>query len=251
MVYTSLTEAPHDLKECIDWLIALRGSDAERHLKAMGAALHKFLVDKPVGKMELPALEEVKLITKEFLERKPIQKQLFVKGLLRIFEEPMNRSGIVFRLFYGQESDCCNIVQQNHLEPYAMGLYLGRVVYGCDRFMKHMKIPDQYKSAYSSDATWEASCAEDPEACAVVLVGIAPMLYAGLRSLKYVTRLALQNEANEKARRRLKTVLRAVGYRRSKRRCNITVSFMSRALSEVDKDVLEIIYDIAGFWAFY
>ncbi|GBE60807.1 hypothetical protein, conserved [Babesia ovata] len=251
MMYNSLTEVPRNLKEGIDWLMALRGTDAETNLKAMGAALYNFLVDKPVGKMEVPALEEVKLITKEFLERKPIKKQIFVQCLLRRFEEPLNRSGASIKFLHRNESDYCNIVQKMHFKPDAMGLYLGRVAYGCDKFLKHMKIPDQYKSAYSPEATWESSCTEDPEACAIVFVGIAPMLYAGLRSLKYATRIALKNEAYDKTRWRLKTILRAVGYRRSKRRSNISVSFMSQALSDVDKDVLEILYDFAGFWAFY
>ncbi|GBE62322.1 hypothetical protein, conserved [Babesia ovata] len=84
-VYNSLTEAPRNFKECIDWLIALKGTDPENNFEAMGAALHKFLADKPVGKMELPALEKIKSISKEFLESPGLKNEPFVKRMLSIF----------------------------------------------------------------------------------------------------------------------------------------------------------------------
>ncbi|GBE61030.1 hypothetical protein, conserved [Babesia ovata] len=252
MVYFSLIEAPHNLKEGIDWLMALRGTDAEANLKALGAAVHHLLADKPVGLTKIESLEFIKHITKEFLERKHIKNQEFVQTLLCRFNGPMDKSNLPLkRCFRKIDGDYDNIVKGLRLKPDSMGLCLGRVAYGCDKFLKHMKIPDEYKSAYSSKATWESSCAQDPEACAVVFVGIAPMLYTGLRSLKDATEAANADEKDEGARRRLRKVLRAVGYRRSKRRSNISVPFMSQALGDVDKDVLDILYDFAGFWAFY
>ncbi|CDR93863.1 hypothetical protein BBBOND_0101920 [Babesia bigemina] len=252
MVYKSLTEVPHNLKEGIDWLVALRGDDCRSHMESIAAALYDLLADKPIGLTKVPALEEVKVITKEFMERKHINNQEFVQTLLRRFNGPMDKTNIHFKRFmHKNDGDYDNIIKLKRLSPESMARFLGLVVYGCDKFLKHMKIPDEYKSAYSSEATWEASCAEDPEACAVVLVGIAPMLYTGLRSLKDASDEANKDPSNGETRTRLRKVLRAVGYRRSKRRANISVSFMSKALSDVDKDVLDILYDFAGFWAFY
>ncbi|CDR95427.1 hypothetical protein BBBOND_0205850 [Babesia bigemina] len=43
MVYTSLTEVPHNLKEGIDWLVALKGTYGENNLKTIVGAIQKFL----------------------------------------------------------------------------------------------------------------------------------------------------------------------------------------------------------------
>ncbi|CDR93916.1 hypothetical protein BBBOND_0102450 [Babesia bigemina] len=252
MVYNSLTEAPRNLKEGIDWLIALRGTDAKKNIIALGSAVYDLLADAPVGNMKLPTLEEVKLITKEFLEKPEIKGRWFASRLLQKFNEPRRTPNLHFkRLFNKYKSDYHNVVQKKELQRKDMGLYLGRVVYGCDTLVKHMKVPDQYESAYSSEASWDASCSRHPAACAVVFVGIAPMLYAGLYSLKYVTSIALTNESNNTVRERLAELLSAVGYDESYRRPRMKISYIFEALKDVDKDVLDILYDFSGFWAFY
>ncbi|GBE59123.1 hypothetical protein, conserved [Babesia ovata] len=252
MVFNSLTEAPHDLKEGIDWLIALKGSDAKNNLAAMGAALYDLLADKPVGFTELPALENVKLISKDFLAKPELKGQWFVRRLQSRFNRRMNKDSHRRGkpMMYLTDSDYNNAVKGKDLTAETIAKDLGEVVDGCEKFLDDIKTPGKYKSAYSSEATWDASCAKDPEACAVVLVGIAPMLFVGLRSLfdaasvKGTLCMGSNNRVSEK-------VLNAVGYEVPQRRTEIIRSDFLKALDAVSFEMLNTIYDLAGFWAFY
>ncbi|GBE58638.1 hypothetical protein, conserved [Babesia ovata] len=251
MVYDSLTEAPHNLKEGIDWLVALKGTDAERNLKAMSAALHKFLADKPVGKMEVPALEDIKKSTKEFIGQQSVKDLWPASELLGRFSKRMNKS-IHFK-FFGtvDESDYKNVVKSRGLKPEDIAANLAKAVDGCEKFLEKIKSADQYKSAYSSEATWEASCAKDPEACAVVLVGIAPMLYTGLRSLRFASHASRFNWVPFSKKINLGSVLEALGYKGAERRANMSGSYVFEALENVKLKMLITLYDLSGFWAFY
>ncbi|GBE60054.1 hypothetical protein, conserved [Babesia ovata] len=255
MAYNSLTEAPHNLKEGIDWLVALKGKDAEKSLAAMGDAIHKFLADKPVGKMNVPALEKVKLITKEFLEKPALNYIWPANELLRRFKGPLSKEhpGFFASCFGGTiESDYANVVQTKNLTAETIAKKLGKVVDGCEKFLENVKNPDEYKSSYSSEASWEASCAKDPEACAVVLVGIAPMLYAGLHSLLFACNdEALKYVRSYPIRSSLEEILRAVGYEGPECCAKISGPYVLKALKGVNSTVLSTIYDLAGFWAFY
>ncbi|GBE61017.1 hypothetical protein, conserved [Babesia ovata] len=253
MVYDLLTTAPRNLKEGIDWLMALKGTDAENNLKAMGAAVYDFLADKPVGKMKVRALEDVKVITKEFLEKQELRGRWFVKKILRKINEPIGKTRKELDKHFRriEEYDYKNIVMANHLTAEKITQKLGKVVDCCEKFLEKIKSPDEYKSAYSSGATWDASCAEDPEACAVVLVGIAPMLYAGIRSVWEESKagsgiLSIYGEGKP-----MGNVLKAMGYEEPQYRAGMGASYVLRALGGVKVRVLGILYDIAGFWAFY
>ncbi|GBE61682.1 hypothetical protein, conserved [Babesia ovata] len=254
MVYTSLTEVPRNLKEGVDWLIALKGTDAKNNLKAMGAALFNFLAGTPVGYTEVPALENIKLITKEFMEIPALKYLWPARAMLRKFNDPKYKEcGVLARWFADvQKSDYTNVVDAGHLTAEPMAENLGKVVDGCERFLESIKIPDQYKSAYSPEATWEASCAKDPEACAVILVGIAPMLYTGLRSLNvaseaesYRRQIWLQSPIS------LTDVVKAVGYKDPGCRDDLSDSDILKALKGVSYQTLVTLYDLSGFWAFY
>ncbi|GBE59234.1 hypothetical protein, conserved [Babesia ovata] len=131
MVYNSL-EAPHNLKEGVDWLMALKGDDSEKNLAALGAAVHKFLADKPVGKMEVPALESVKLITKEFLEQPELKNMWPASELLGRFNKPMNKNFVgSAKCFYNvDESDYTNVVKARRLTSKTIAEKLGKIVAG-------------------------------------------------------------------------------------------------------------------------
>ncbi|GBE58853.1 hypothetical protein, conserved [Babesia ovata] len=253
MVYNSLTEAPHNLKEGIDWLLALGGTDAEKNLAAMADALHKFLSDKPVGKMELTALEKVKRLSKDFLGQKELRRHPFVKELLRRFDEPMNKTDAMElnHLYSVNRSDYVNVVEAEGIEPEDIARSIGEVLHATKNLLDDIKNPDQYKSAYSSDATWDASCSEDPEACAVVLVGIAPMLEAGLRSLRYVSRAAGGYLSNNNKKQRLEKLMKALGYDEPECRPDVSATSIFKASKNVSFRMLGTLYDLAGFWAFY
>ncbi|GBE59915.1 hypothetical protein, conserved [Babesia ovata] len=253
MVYNSLTEVPRNLKECIDWLIALKGDDAENNLKAMGKALYGLLADKLVGFTEVPALEKVKHVSEVFLRRQGIRDQPFVKELLQRFNKPMDKSpkkiGNVIKGV--EESDYKNVVKARGTKPEAIAKNLGKVVDAYEKFLDDIKAPDQYESAYSSEATWEASCSKEPEACVVILVGIAPMLYASVRPLKDVGKFATVYAVDPMEENRVGSVLEAVGYKEPECRAGTSGSDVLKVSRGVDKDVLDIIYDFAAFWAFY
>ncbi|GBE62090.1 hypothetical protein, conserved [Babesia ovata] len=254
MVYDSLTEAPRNLKEGIDWLMALRGKDGEKNLAAMGAAVYKFLADKPVGFMEVPALDELKSISKKFMEKKELRDLPFVRKLLGKFAWKVSKRVSSFHKKFGSiaESDWENVIETRGVKPEDIAADLAKAVYGCARFLAHIKNPDKYESAYSSNATWDASCAKDPEACAVVLVGVAPMLYTGLRSLKDTSLdIVNRHRPSKCAEFRLGCLIKAVGYEEPGCRTSVSGSVIFKAFGAINRRILTIFYDLAGFWAFY
>ncbi|CDR95892.1 hypothetical protein BBBOND_0210450 [Babesia bigemina] len=253
MVYHSLTEAPHNLKEAVDWLVALKGTDAEKNLRAIGAAVHKFLADKPVGKMDVPAVEEVKLISKKFLEKLEFTVMWPTSVLLEKFKRPMNKNPGFFVKAFGfvDKSDYKNAVEAKGLTAEAIAENLGTVVYGCEKFLGEIKTPATYNSAYSSKATWDASCAKDPEACAVVFVGIAPMLWAGLHSLRQTILDEPHRYMSYGVKSSLSDVLKALGYDDDDCLPGVNRPDVGKALSGLKPRIFEFIYDLCGFWAFY
>ncbi|CDR94042.1 hypothetical protein BBBOND_0103560 [Babesia bigemina] len=253
MVYNALTDIPRNLKEGIDWLLALKGTDSENNMTALGTAIHKFLVTKPVGFMQVPALENVKQISKEFMEQEEIKGLWPISELLERFTKPMDKSPAVFySKFNVDESDYSNVVVRRGVKPEDIAKDISEVVDGCEKFLEEVKKPDQYESAYSAEATWEASCSENPEDCAAVFVGIAPMLYAGLRSLRKAS-----NNEQLKCLRLYKTgfslekVLDAMGYKEADLKSNNNGSYIFKALRSVSFRMLVTLYDLSGFWAFY
>ncbi|GBE59880.1 hypothetical protein, conserved [Babesia ovata] len=242
MAYHALTEPPRNVKECMDWLIALKGKDPGKNLKALGEAVYKFLADKPVGKMQVPALEKVKHVSEVFLRRQCIRDQPFVRELLQRFNKPMDKNPKKFgNVIKGvEESDYKNVVKAR-----------GKVVDAYQKFSDEIKHPKHYMSAYSSKDTWDASCAQDLEACAVVLVGITPMLYAGIRSLRDASHDETYSWMSLKKKKNLGKVLETVGYKEPECRAGMSGSDVLKVFRVMDKEALDIIYDFAAFQAFY
>ncbi|CDR96425.1 hypothetical protein BBBOND_0303290 [Babesia bigemina] len=253
MVYNSLTEAPRNLKEGIDWLVAVKGTDAESNIAALGEAVHKFLADKPVGSMQVPALEKIKLITKEFIGQKNLKGSWFVKNITKRVGSGLGKTydTLVKDLGYVRDSDYQNVVDAEGVNADTIVENLNKVMDGTEKFLDDIKNPNQYTSAYSSKATWEASCAKDPEACAVVLVGIAPMLYTGLRHLRTASSEQAGLLQIFYGKKSLMNLLNAAGYNESECRSGISAGNVVNALRGVNDSVLYILYDLAGFWAFY
>ncbi|GBE60316.1 hypothetical protein, conserved [Babesia ovata] len=253
MVFNSLTEAPRNVKECIDWLIALRGTDAEKNLKALGTAVHTFLADKPVGKMQVPALEKIKKISKQFLKKPCLKKLRHVKVILGKFNKSLHKNPDkrFKRPFHFQPIDNENVIQTKGVTAIDIAENLADVVSGCEKFLRFIKNPDQYRSAYSSEATWEASCSKDPEACAVIFVGIAPMLYAGLLSLRKMSNGGVWGEPNTMEGKRARELLKTFGYKKAEGRAGMRYSDITDALEDTTTRMLDTMYDLCGFWAFY
>ncbi|GBE62102.1 hypothetical protein, conserved [Babesia ovata] len=253
MVYDSLTDAPHNLKECIDWLIALKGDDAENNFKAMGTAVHKFLEDKPVPSKHLPAIENFKHIFREFLRQQELKDLWYVEDMLEMINGPMNKKPEMFAKITGvvEESDYTNAVETRNAKPETIAKIIGDVLQATGKFLAHIKNPDHYNSAYSSNATWDASCENDPEACAVAFVGIALMLYAGLETLRDACVTAFFRCPPFLAYKRMQEVLNALGYVEPECRANMTISDVEWALSGVDNGLLNTLYNLASFWHLY
>ncbi|GBE62655.1 hypothetical protein, conserved [Babesia ovata] len=253
MVYNSLTDFPHNLKEGIDWLIALRGKDGKKNLAAMGAAVYKFLSNKPVAWKQLPALKEMKRISKKFVQQEELKDLWPANELLERYEPPVNpnldKEVHISRDIY--ESDYKRVIEARGVTAETMANKLGKIVRGTEKFLKDIQIPHQYESAYSSEATWDASCAKNPEDCAAVFVGSTSMLYAGVLFLLDASRSAAATWADEDAEMRFRDVLKAVGYDESVCRDGISGSDTLKALRSMNTDVLDIFCDFATFWTTY
>ncbi|CDR97801.1 hypothetical protein BBBOND_0402890 [Babesia bigemina] len=157
MLYHSLTDVPRNLKECLDWLIAVKGT-SKFNTQALGYALYNFLVDKPVGMKYVPSVEKVKRLSREFMQKKEFKDLPAVGDLLRRFTERMNKTDFVDikRFFALHESDYENIVKLNGVTPDSIAKDVDKIADGCEQFLNEIKTPGQYESAYSSEATWEA-----------------------------------------------------------------------------------------------
>ncbi|CDR97340.1 hypothetical protein BBBOND_0312430 [Babesia bigemina] len=250
MVYNSLTEAPHNLKEGIDWLIAVKGTAAKSNLAAMGAAVHKFLVDKPVGHTVVPALEVVKLNVKDFMDQNELKNMPYVKELRSRYSSPVRKYGTPFFIHRADESIYKNIVKTRKMRPDIITNKVTDVVYGCEKFLNTIKVDNKYESAYSSEATWEKSCSEKPEDCAAVFVGIAPMLCAGLRSLRIASDSGSLSCLG-KSKTNVGNILSALGYNDPKCIYNSNASYVYNALKNLRLRMFLTLYDLSGFWAFY
>ncbi|GBE61773.1 hypothetical protein, conserved [Babesia ovata] len=237
MVYTSLTDAPQDFREGVDWLLAMKGKDAYKNLAAMAEAVHHLFERDTLRSEVLEALKKTQDISQKFLDQEGLKDQLFVKEFLQRLAKPLNK-------LPGALADSPDVTSTTVTKD------LVHVVDRCEKFLKKSKLYKQYEAAYSSEASWEASCAKDPEACAVVLVGIAPMLYAGLRSLQVASAHALENESDSKAKERMGEVLKAVGFKESDCPDSERSSPVHKALRRVDEHVFTVLHNLAGFWVF-
>ncbi|GBE61713.1 hypothetical protein, conserved [Babesia ovata] len=234
MVFNSLTDIPRNPKEAVDWLVALKGADAEKNLAAMGKAVYDLLADKPVGFTDVTALWNVKFSTKKFLQKDEIKDMWPANELIGRYFAFMDKSpeALAKKVASGLTAD-------------SMVKNVSDVVDGCEMFLEKIKVPGQYKSAYSGEATWESSCAKNPEACAVVLVGIAPMLYVGLGSLWSASHAEMSKQSTGAGE-----VLKVLGFVEPQCRADSASSVLS-GLRGVDLHILDTLYDLAGFWAFY
>ncbi|GBE62128.1 hypothetical protein, conserved [Babesia ovata] len=250
-VYTSLTEPPRNVRQCMDWLIALKGKDGTKNIKALGEVVYGFLADKPVGYTRVPALEEIKEIVKQFLKQKHIRGEPSIREMLSKYETLRSLGDPCIDCFFYIEEHYENIIQTKRITAIYIAESLTDLVKGCENFLEGIKNPDQYISAYSPDATWDVKCAKDLEAYAIIFVGIAPMLYAGLLSVMIECWNARWGCPTLIRSKRLLQILNDLGYVEPECRSKITPAVIDRALSRLDYHELGTLYNLSGFWAFY
>ncbi|CDR95262.1 hypothetical protein BBBOND_0204200 [Babesia bigemina] len=253
MVFHSLTDAPRDFREGIDWLVALKGTDFKNNLKAISDAVYNFLADKPVGSSKLPIFKYVTLITKEFLEQDGLKDHKPVKLMLTRFNSPKDEKPNVCAMLLKADGDRdhTQIADEWRLNAKNIAENLAKTVNGCEKFLQNVRIPHQYESAYSSEATWEKSCSEKPEDCAAVFVGIAPMLYTGLMSLLHSTDDSLFRLAPDMAKKKLETLLNTLRYVKPECRAIMGPSDVAQVLSVVDHDALATLGELSNFWTYH
>ncbi|CDR97811.1 hypothetical protein BBBOND_0402990 [Babesia bigemina] len=249
MVYNSLTNVPRNFKEAIDWLVAVRGDDAKSNVAALCAALFSSLADKTVDKMEMPALEEVKHVTKTFLDQPELANQWFVGGLVKRYNDLINTSpGGLAKYFRVVDESDKNVVKGKGITAGAIVENLDKVVHGTEIFLDDIKSPGEYESAHSPEAAWSKSCTQKAEDSAAVFVGIAPMLRASMSSLElasFLTKLRLPPFITYK---RMQQLIQALGYVKPERRTGMTASYVGRALGGFRYETTNFIFDLAGFW---
>ncbi|GBE60371.1 hypothetical protein, conserved [Babesia ovata] len=253
MIYGSLTDVPTDLKECIDWLIAAKGSDDGNGFKAMAFEVYRFLATQRVGLKRPIALERIKDVSKKFIGQEVLKKRTYADMLLKRYKTPIDREVGKFRKMLNgmKESDFENVIRAKGVTAETFAEKLGKVVDGCETFLESIKTADEYESSYHPDVTWDRSCGKNPEACAMVLVGVAPMLYVGLHSLMDASAPGVLGLKKSNDDKNLEKVLFALGYVEPLCRPNLGCSDIRKALKGVNSTVLSTIYDLAGFWAFY
>ncbi|CDR95068.1 hypothetical protein BBBOND_0202250 [Babesia bigemina] len=253
MVFHSLTDAPRDFREGIDWLVALKGTDAASNLKAISDAVYNFLVDKPAGSSKVPIYNYVTLITKGFLEQEELKDRRVVGPMLWTFNKPKDPNSDFSKKFVKTvpENGGSKIDRNGGITGENITEKLSKSVDGCETFLKSIQVPGQYKSAYSSKATWEASCSDNPQECAAVFVGIAPMLYAGLTSLWDATDADAFRLTPDRAKADLENLLNALRYVGPECRASMGPSDVANALRGVEYNVLGTLGELSDFWTFH
>ncbi|CDR96177.1 Probable serine/threonine-protein kinase kinX [Babesia bigemina] len=250
MVFNSLTELPRNFREGIDWLVALKGSDAEKNLAAISDAVLNFLRDNSVCYDDIPAFQKLKLITKEFLEQEGLKDRRAVKMILDRFNTPTHKKRDFFSTFSHpiDEDDDDNGIKTWGITAENIVERIAKSVKGCDKFLAEVKIPGKYMSAYSSGATWSNSCTQKPADCAAVFVGITPMLYAGLMSLWDATDADDFRLFPSKAKKNLGDLLNALRYAKPECSSSLSRSDVVNALSGIGIEELDTLMELADFW---
>ncbi|CDR96787.1 hypothetical protein BBBOND_0306910 [Babesia bigemina] len=252
MLYNSLTDIPRNLKEGIDWLMAVKGSCDENNWKAMVGAVHHLFSKHSARYQQLPALEKIKSVAKEFLQKPGLRDNVVAKEVLELFDtlDSAAKTGEKASPYkYYDENG--HAIRVKGAKPEYIEQTLRKVVDGCEKFLEDIKRPETYRSAYSSEATWEASCSEKPEDCAVVLVGIAPMLYAGLQSLSDVAEQDNGWFISVTTYKNPGEVLIPLGYYSSECRADLNGAEIFRIFNSLDEDLFHKTYALAGFDTFY
>ncbi|CDR95633.1 hypothetical protein BBBOND_0207870 [Babesia bigemina] len=250
MVYNSLTDVPRDFREGIDWLVALKRTGFESNLKAISDAVFNFLAHKPAGACQLPAFQQVKLNVKKFLGQEGLKDRRIVKPMLERFNRPKNQKSDFFARFFQSVGENGGRQIENNWGITGENILtkLAKSVDGCNTFLRNINVPAQYKSAYSSKATWDASCSTKPEDCAAIFVGITPMLYAGLMSLWDATDESAFRLTPDKARKELEDILNAMRYVNPDCRSSLSRLEVVNALRGIGIDELGTLGTLAEFW---
>ncbi|CDR94452.1 hypothetical protein BBBOND_0107500 [Babesia bigemina] len=251
MVYYSLTEVPRDLREGIDWLLAVKGTDGHG-LKELIAAVYRFLYRQPVGLIRLTPIEDIKRIFKKFLEQRALKDKAFAGAMLKRLKTPMEKNpNATLKVLKGIKDSDHMTLKTRGVTYDSMANDFNTLVDSLEKFLDDIKNPDQYRSYYSSEATWSDSCSERPEDCAMIFVGIAPILYVGMQAMFDASSNGVVGLKMFRAKDHLERVLFALGYVEPEIRANMSSADLRSALGVMNKAVMNTIYDLAGFWAFY
>ncbi|CDR93709.1 hypothetical protein BBBOND_0100380 [Babesia bigemina] len=251
VVYQSLVHIPRNFKEAVDWLIAVRGDDAEGNLAALGAALYDLYVHMSGRSIEWSALDKVIRVSREFLEQEKLKKRLFVNMILFLLDERLRVTPNILTTTVVSEDDTENekYLQKKGLTADTIAEKLCCVVDACAEFLGRIKNRSHYKSAYSPQATWDASFSAHPESGAVMFVGMAPMLVASISSLNAAVFAAKLRLPPFIAYKSMQELIQALGYVEPECRAGMTASCVGRALSGFDVETITFLYQLAGFWA--
>ncbi|CDR94351.1 hypothetical protein BBBOND_0106600 [Babesia bigemina] len=233
MMYLSLTRAPRDLKEAIDWLVALKGDDPKNNLRAISDAIYNLLESDTLGLKMLPALKIIRRISQRFLQKQELQDQVFVRASARKMNKLVDKTP-------------GGVNVPKNVTPETIANNVTHVVVGAEIFLNDIKDLDEYKSAYSSEATWSNSCSTKPEACAVIFVGIAPILFAGLRYVRDASLAAKLPISKYTGRGRLDDIMKSLGYKDTQYKERITRSDILTALRAVDHQTMATLHDLAS-----
>ncbi|CDR97669.1 hypothetical protein BBBOND_0401610 [Babesia bigemina] len=252
VVYNSLMYVPRNFKEAVDWLIAVRGDDAERNLATLGAAIYDLYVHMSGRSTEWSNLDKAIRFSIDFLEQEKLKKHLYVKMILAILSYRVNITPNVLTNIIVSAYDTENqrFLHKNGLTADTIAEKLCYVVDACAEFLGRIKNRSHYNSAYSPQATWDALFSAHPETGAVIFVGIAPMLVAGLLSLRSASLAGKLKSSPLIASKRMQELIQALGYVEPQLCAGMTASYVGRALGGFTYETINFIFDLAGFWTF-
>ncbi|CDR94099.1 hypothetical protein BBBOND_0104080 [Babesia bigemina] len=251
-VYKSLIYVPRNFKEAVDWLIAVRGDDGMKNLKALGAALYDFYAHMSGRFTEVSDLDKVIRVSREFLEQEKLKKRRSVKRILIKLNDRLRKTPDQLAKDTGSADDTENekYLQKKGLTADTIAEKLCCVVDACAEFLGRIKNRSHYKSAYSPQATWDASFSAHPETGVVIFVGIAPMLCASISSLNAAVFAAMLRFPPFIAYKRMQELIQALGYVEPECRAGMTASYVGDALEGFEETII-FLYELAGFWIFY
>ncbi|CDR96514.1 hypothetical protein, conserved [Babesia bigemina] len=223
MVYNSLVTAPSDMKEAIDWMAAVKATGGAHSLAE--AVAHLFHVGSKGG-YDLGLIEEVRHHVKLFLQKPGLKEHAASRQIIKKIvetcikfirttdddnaEEEKAKSKRRLRRKHRKksrkkQSEADEKLAEDHkkyeVAPDKPPVYIissklteDEIKKGVqdslekfDTLLKKIRKGQTYVPTYSTAAEWERCCAPDPLICAQIFVGIAPLLYATSRMLRYVT----------------------------------------------------------------
>ncbi|ORM41114.1 uncharacterized protein BXIN_0446 [Babesia sp. Xinjiang] len=234
MVHASLLEYPTNYKEAIDWLVAIRTSGG---IKELGAAVVNLFAEQSYDDEFMALIKEIRLKVKRYLRQSGFSDQPAVRIILKLLpdeseypievgspptiteieeaiecQHPSHKEEKGVPIADKSESHKPKPILPRNISDADVIKAISDSADQYDKLLRKLWKSKTYEHSYDVTATWEQSCAPEPQTCAKIFVGIAPMLAAGTCALRHIALFASENDLIADSTKKVGSFLKAAGF---------------------------------------